>query len=89
MKISNFGPSGINPYQREMQKLDAAKKKANPKAQDQIEISSEALQLQKQQTDPAREAKIAKLKEQIQNGTYKIDHQQLAKDIYNYYVNKK
>jgi len=52
------------------------------------EISSEALKLQ-QQTDPARQEKIAHIKDQIQNGTYKIDHQELAKSIYNYYVNRK
>lgn len=87
MKITNYGPSGLNPYMQEMQKTETIKKKAE-KTNDQIEISSEALKLQKQ-TDPARQEKIAHIKDQIQNGTYKIDHQELAKSIYNYYVNKK
>lgn len=87
MKITNYGPSGLNPYMQEMQKMETVKKNA-AKANDQIEISSEALKLQ-QQTDPARQEKIAHIKDQIQNGTYKIDHQELAKSIYNYYVNKK
>ncbi|MEN0650735.1 flagellar biosynthesis anti-sigma factor FlgM [Caldifermentibacillus hisashii] len=85
MKITNYGPSGLNPYMQ--QKTETIKKKAE-KTNDQIEISSEALKLQ-QQTDPARQEKIAHIKDQIQNGTYKIDHQELAKSIYNYYVNKK
>lgn len=72
---------------QEMKKTETVKKKA-VKTNDQIEISSEALKLQKQ-TDPARQEKIAHIKDQIQNGTYKIDHQELAKSIYNYYVNKK
>lgn len=87
MKITNYGPSGLNPYMQEMKKTETVKKKA-VKTNDQIEISSEALKLQ-QQTDPARQEKIAHIKDQIQNGTYKIDHQELAKSIYNYYVNKK
>lgn len=87
MKITNYGPSDLNPYMQEMQKTETVKKKA-VKTNDQIEISSEALKLQKQ-TDPARQEKIAHIKDQIQNGTYKIDHQELAKSIYNYYVNKK
>lgn len=72
---------------QEMQKTETVKKKT-AKTNDQIEISSEALKLQ-QQTDPARQEKIAHIKDQIQNGTYKIDHQELAKSIYNYYVNRK
>lgn len=88
MKISNYGPSGLNPYQREMQKTEIAKKNNPVKTNDQIEISSEALKLQQQQTDPARQAKLDNLKEQIQNGTYNIDHQQIARNIYNYHVKK-
>jgi len=87
MKVTNYGPSGLNPYMQEMQKTETVKKKT-AKTNDQIEISSEALKLQ-QQTDPARQEKIAHIKDQIQNGTYKIDHQELAKSIYNYYVNRK
>lgn len=87
MKVTNYGPSSLNPYMQEMQKTETVKKKT-AKTNDQIEISSEALKLQ-QQTDPARQEKIAHIKDQIQNGTYKIDHQELAKSIYNYYVNRK
>lgn len=54
MKITNYGPSGLNPYMQEMQKTETIKKKR--KTNDQIEISSEALKLQ-QQTDPARQEK--------------------------------
>ena len=87
MKIQNYGPSGLNPYKRELQKEEALKK--NPmKTDDKIEISSEALKLQQQSTDPVRQEKINQLKEQIQNGTYKINHQQLAEKIYNYFVTK-
>ncbi|WP_033827745.1 flagellar biosynthesis anti-sigma factor FlgM [Bacillus andreraoultii] len=86
MKITNYGPSGLNPYKREFQKAETVKKSVG-KTNDQIEISSEALKLQ-QKSDPARQAKIAEIKEQVQNGTYKIDHQELAKSIYNYYMKK-
>jgi negative regulator of flagellin synthesis FlgM len=86
MKITNYGPFGLNPYQRDLQRADTMKK-STAKTNDQVEISSEALKLQ--QTEPTRQERISKIKEQIQNGTYEIDHQELAKSIYNYYVNKK
>lgn len=86
MKITNYGPFGLNPYQRDLQRADTMKK-STAKTNDQVEISSEALKLQ--QTEPTRQEKISEIKEQIQNGTYEIDHQELAKSIYNYYVNKK
>jgi negative regulator of flagellin synthesis FlgM len=87
MKIQNYGPSGLNPYKREMQTTETLKK--NPtKANDKLEISSEALKLQQQSTDPVRQEKINSLKKQIQNGTYQINHQALAEKIYNHFHNK-
>ncbi|WP_062354113.1 flagellar biosynthesis anti-sigma factor FlgM [Bacillus kwashiorkori] len=88
MKITNFGPNGINPYKKPLVKTDSNIGKRDSKS-DQIEISEEALKLQQQaQTDPARQAKIAEIKQQIETGTYRVDHQQLAKSIHQYYKDK-
>mgnify|MGYP001294428090 CR=1 FL=1 len=83
MKITNLGPSGINPYQREQQKTELLKKKAGPHA-DSVEISREAISMQKQ-TDPARLEKIANLKAKIEKGTYSINYEKLAKKMIQYY----
>lgn len=88
MKVNNWGLSGVNPYQRELNKSEVLKNK-NGKKMDQVEISQEALNMQKTQADPVNQAKISELKEQIKNGDYKIDHQEIAVRMYNYYVKKK
>ncbi len=88
MKVNNWGLSGVNPYQRELNKSEVLKNK-NGKKMDQVEISQEALNMQKTQADPVKQEKISALKEQIKNGDYKIDHQEIAVRMYNYYVKKK
>ncbi len=87
MKITNYGPAGVNPYKKEMQKAETVKK-GDRARNDQVEISAEAMQLQ-QKTNPARREKIARIKEQIENGTYEINHWEIAEGIYNYYVKKR
>lgn len=81
MKISNYRPTGINPYQRELNKTENAVKSGSSKTADKIEISKEALRLQKQQVDPARQEKIQDLKRQIEDGTYTIDYTEVARKM--------
>ena len=45
MKINNIGPSGINPYKRQMNKLEEASNTLGKKA-DKVEISSTAKEMQ-------------------------------------------
>ncbi|MBP2241976.1 negative regulator of flagellin synthesis FlgM [Cytobacillus eiseniae] len=85
MKINNFGTSGINPYKSQMNKLDkAAKTTAN--ATDKIEISSTAKEMQQVSHYAAsRQAKVDELKIQIENGNYKVNPNEIANSILNFY----
>ncbi|WP_144478058.1 flagellar biosynthesis anti-sigma factor FlgM [Cytobacillus oceanisediminis] len=89
MKINNnFGPTGINPYKRQMNKLDAAAAVQNKKA-DKVEISSTAKEMQQlSQVSVERNQKVDELKIQVENGTYKLDSKETAKSIINFYRNK-
>jgi negative regulator of flagellin synthesis FlgM len=85
MKINPLGSQGINPYKRQMNKLDQANKTAS-KAADKVEISSAAKELQQEsQITNERDAKINELKIQVENGTYKVDPKTVAKSIVNFY----
>lgn len=85
MKINHLGPSGINPYKRQINKQDTAAVSAGTKA-DKVEISSTAKELQ--QVSVQRQQKVEALKIQVENGTYKLDASETAKGIINFYKNK-
>ncbi|MBM4764118.1 flagellar biosynthesis anti-sigma factor FlgM [Bacillus sp. B15-48] len=84
MKVNHITPitrigTAYQAYQKnsEPQKKTDGEKKAQT---DQIELSSEAqLQLQAE-----KDKKIAQLKEQIQNGTYKVNSEKLAGKLLSY-----
>ena len=85
MKINPLGSQGVNPYKRQMNKLDQANKTTS-KAADKVEISSAAKELQQEsQITNERDAKINELKIQVENGTYKVDPKAVAKSIINFY----
>jgi negative regulator of flagellin synthesis FlgM len=85
MKINPLGSQGINPYKRQMNKLDQANKTSS-KAADKVEISSVAKEMQQEsQISNERDAKINELKIQVENGTYKVDPKAVAKSIVNFY----
>jgi negative regulator of flagellin synthesis FlgM len=86
VKINNYGPMGVNPYQKNMQALNQAPK---PKAKaDKVEISATAKELHQAQWGAERQEKIKALKQQIENGTYQIDVKKTVKGIVDYYFNK-
>lgn len=88
MKINNIGPSGINPYKRQMNKLDEAASTKAKKA-DKVEISSTAKEMQQlSQVSVQRQQKVEELKIQVENGTYKLDPKETAKSIINFYQKK-
>ncbi|QED49608.1 flagellar biosynthesis anti-sigma factor FlgM [Cytobacillus dafuensis] len=88
MKINNFGASGVNPYKRQMNKLDQVDKLAN-KAADKVEISTEAKEMQHvTQIENERQAKVEELKIQVENGTYKVNPKEVARGIYQFYFKK-
>jgi negative regulator of flagellin synthesis FlgM len=85
MKINPFGSQGINPYKRQMNKLDQANQ-AIGKQKDKVEISSTAKEMQQvSQLASQRQAKVEDLKLQVENGTYKINPKETAKGIIHFY----
>ncbi|MGD6804728.1 flagellar biosynthesis anti-sigma factor FlgM [Rossellomorea aquimaris] len=87
MKINNINNSGINPYKRQLSKLDQAAK-TNPQKADKIEISSAAKEMQEtSKLVQERKVKVEELKVNVENGTYKPDPQKIAKGLINFYRN--
>jgi len=88
VKINNLGPSGINPYKRQMNNMDNAQK-AVKAGSDKVEISTTAKEMQKlSQPSTTRQEKIEQLKLQVENGTYKVNPQQVAQSMIDFYTNK-
>ncbi|WP_047153547.1 flagellar biosynthesis anti-sigma factor FlgM [Aneurinibacillus tyrosinisolvens] len=70
----------LNPYQQQNMKQEEVKQKAA--GRDQVEISPEAMELQRsKETEAERAERIAKLKEQVQAGTYHVDAKLLAEKL--------
>ncbi|WNS75096.1 flagellar biosynthesis anti-sigma factor FlgM [Bacillus sp. DTU_2020_1000418_1_SI_GHA_SEK_038] len=85
VKINNIGPSGINPYKRQQNKLDQIESIANKKL-DKVEISTVAKDLQSiSSIENERQEKVEKLKIQVENGTYKPNSTEIAKGILQFY----
>ncbi|XXM72047.1 flagellar biosynthesis anti-sigma factor FlgM [Lysinibacillus sphaericus] len=85
MKINNIGNQNVNPYQRNINKLNAAEK-TGKSASDKIEISSAAKEMQEaSKLVKDRQAKVEALKDQVQSGNYTIDPKAIAKGLKNFY----
>ncbi|KSU59825.1 flagellar biosynthesis anti-sigma factor FlgM [[Bacillus] enclensis] len=85
MKINNIGNQNINPYQRNMNKLNAAEKSGKSPS-DKIEISTAAKEMQEvSKLGKERQAKVEALKDQVQSGNYTIDPKAIAKGLKNFY----
>jgi negative regulator of flagellin synthesis FlgM len=88
VKINNLGPSGINPYQRQLNNMENAKNSAKAGA-DKVEISTTAKEMHQLSNDSTgRQEKIEQLKLQVQDGTYKVNPQQTAKSMIDFYIKK-
>lgn len=59
------------------------KTSAQPK--DKVEISSQAKELQNASDIKSRQEKIAQLKAEIENGSYKVDGNSIAENMVNFY----
>lgn len=87
MKINPIGTSGVNPYNRQVNKVDTTKTTPLPK--DKVEISASAKEMQQvSQVSAERQNKLDELKSQIENGTYKMNASDTAKSILDFYSNK-
>lgn len=84
MKINPIGMQAINSYKNQARAVSNTK--SNPSFADQIEISSQAKEMQGTTTYANERAeKVKKLKEEIQSGNYKVDARQVAEDMLKYY----
>lgn len=87
MKINPIGTSGVNPYNRQVNKVDTTK--TTPRPLDKVEISASAKEMQQvSQISAERQNKLDELKSQIENGTYKMNASDTAKSILDFYSNK-
>ncbi|MEQ2527520.1 flagellar biosynthesis anti-sigma factor FlgM [Bacillaceae bacterium CLA-AA-H227] len=85
MKINNYGTSGINPYKRQMNKLENTNKTTTPSA-DKVEISTTAKEMQHVNSIAVeRQEKVEQLKIQVENGSYKVNAQTVANKLVNFY----
>jgi negative regulator of flagellin synthesis FlgM len=70
----------MNPYKRPQNIQEDIKTKKS--SQDQLEISTAAQDMQRvKEAEMERKKRIAELKEQVQNGTYKVDATLIAKKM--------
>jgi len=81
----------INPMQsvqayRKLQETQDRQQQDQTKRSDQVEISSEAKQMAKSKEISAeRQERINEVKSQIEEGTYKVNHQEVAKKFYEFW----
>ena len=76
MKINNFRPVNMNPYNKQMEKQDQLQ---SSKKKDKIEISPEALELQRgNQLEMDRHERVNELKNKVQSGEYKVNPEEIA-----------
>ena len=84
MKINPIGMQAINSYKNQVRSVNNTQ--ANKTFADQIEISSQAKEMQGTSTYANERAdRVQKLKEEIQSGNYKVDARQVAEDMLKYY----
>jgi negative regulator of flagellin synthesis FlgM len=84
MKINPLNNSRINPYQRNADKVNQLKNSQKPL--DKVEISSQAKDMQEiSKISKERQARVEELKVQVENGTYKVDSKEIAKNMLKFY----
>ncbi|MFD2442733.1 flagellar biosynthesis anti-sigma factor FlgM [Bacillus sp. CGMCC 1.16607] len=83
MKINHIGRLNVNPYNKQMEKMEKTEKAVR---KDKIEISTEALELQKMgDFDVERQEKIEALRQKVNSGEYEINAKEVAKKMYSYW----
>ncbi|CDQ38999.1 MULTISPECIES: flagellar biosynthesis anti-sigma factor FlgM [Virgibacillus] len=86
MKINGPNQTNFNPYKQHLQKQIESKQAMR---QDQLEISKQAKQLQEEEkSNPIREAHVAKIKEAVESGEYRINYEKTAEKMMDYWSGK-
>lgn len=81
----------INPMQsvqayRKLQETQDRQQQSQAKRSDQVEISAEAKEMAKSKEISAeRQERVNDVKVQIEKGTYKVNHQEVAKKFYEFW----
>ncbi|UOQ45724.1 flagellar biosynthesis anti-sigma factor FlgM [Halobacillus salinarum] len=87
MKINGPNHSNFNPYQKQLQKQVPTQN--NGSRQDRLEISKQAKEMQgTDKVNPARQEKLDRIKADLETGNYKVDPQQTAKKMLQFWSNK-
>src|SRR5690625_3400561 len=87
MKIQGPNPF-INAYRNQQQQKQIVKK--NEQQKDQLDISAKAKQLQSQDVSSVERFKrVTEIKQLVQSGEYKIDYQQTAQKMIDFWTNQK
>ncbi|WP_221566973.1 flagellar biosynthesis anti-sigma factor FlgM [Alkalihalobacillus sp. TS-13] len=85
MKINRYGNISNNPYKHQLNKT--AETQQQQVKQDKIQISKEALEMQKNHgTSTDRAEKIEHLKNEIQSGNYQVDSGKVAKKFFDFWT---
>jgi negative regulator of flagellin synthesis FlgM len=85
MRINHFNSIQNNPYKNQVQNMKQEKVQSGYK-KDELQISEEAKKLlssSKFETDRAE--KISEIKNQVDNGTYKVNVNETSKSIINFW----
>lgn len=86
IKINQISHYGIQAYQKSVNRAGTDMKTAQT---DKVEISKQAMELQNSPTVASdRQAKIDEIKNQIDNGTYRVNTKATAEGLLNFYTGK-
>ncbi|WP_246092753.1 flagellar biosynthesis anti-sigma factor FlgM [Terrilactibacillus laevilacticus] len=91
LKINGYHSNPINPYQHYSQttKRLAQTKQSSQVKSDQVNISDEAKKLQGiKRLETERMTKVNTIKEKVENGTYSVNTDEVAKKMLSYWNSK-
>ncbi|MHA6252370.1 flagellar biosynthesis anti-sigma factor FlgM [Oceanobacillus sp. CAU 1775] len=84
MKINGPNQTNFNPYKQQIQKQVDLKKSSHKS--DELQISKEALKLQENKPPLAkRAAYVEEIKQQVDSGQYKVDYEQTAQKMIDFW----
>lgn len=84
MKINNLGPINVNPYKKNMTKVNNLPSSSTKT--DKVEISSAALELrQTSKVAMERAERVEAFRQQVEAGTYSVDAESVAKSVIQYF----
>lgn len=87
MKINGTNQTNFNPYKNHIHKHAEVKKEVN--RADQLEISSQAKQLQEsEKTSAKREAYVQEIKNAVDAGEYKVNPEKVAQKMITFWSKK-